>query len=63
MDAAREVLRRHESFLREVIQAGQPTHLIHKAGQLLIDTCEVLRTEPTPEKPIVISPAFQALSE
>jgi hypothetical protein len=47
MDPAREVLKRHEAFLREFIQLGGNHHLINKAGQLLIDTCEVLRTPDT----------------
>jgi hypothetical protein len=44
----REVLNRNVQFLREFIRMGGNTHLIHKAGQLLMDTCKCLEVEATP---------------
>ncbi len=48
MSETREVLNRNVQFLREFIRMGGNTHLIHKAGQLLMDTCKCLEVEATP---------------
>lgn len=60
--AARDVMRRHEAFLREFIQLGGNHHLINKAGQLLIDTCEVLRVPPTPDKIIGLNADLEVVA-